>query len=484
MKNIKLYFAIILIFVVNLFDANAQLDKTAYYNFGTPFFVEYNVLPSENADSNIINVLYKIQYNSLTFILSNRKETFGKYEAIADLEIILKDKDGITRKKSLVKDTVISNSFEETTSKIFFYSNFVSYKVAKGDYKLNVEYSRPPKNPKYTSDINAKLDFYSNKTTFSEPILISRKQKESSKFLLPYLMNKKISFSSVDTGILIPVNYSEGELFYYEITSVENKKNTSNFANNNKKIDLRGTAKLRKNSQLNLLKLKSNLNDKNLEQFKNNPNFNPSLNSMYFNNIYFDIETIENENSDTENNSNKIGLLDIEFPAINTEIGNYILKVISENKKDTLNFEFEVNWENQPLTLKNISYAIELMYYILSDSQFAEMDSGDEESKITKFVDYWKIKDPTPNTPFNEAMYQYFSRVDYAFFNFQTISQSDGAKTDKGKIYILYGKPDLMENGFNDNRNEEIWTYNKFKKKYYFSTVSTGLLKLSKIEDL
>lgn len=469
----KIFLLVIIAFLVKQSDANAQLDKTAYYNFGTPFFVEYNVIPSESADSNVINVLYKIQYNSLTFILSNRKETFGKYEAIADLEIILKDKDGITRRKSLIKDTVISNTFDETTSKVFFYSNFVSYKVAKGDYKLNVEYSRPPKNPKFNIDVNAKLDFYSNKTTYSEPILISRKQKESSKFLLPYLMNKKISFSSVDTGILIPVNYSEVETFTYEITSVENKKNKSNFVKNNN-IELRGTAKLRKNSQLNLLKLKSNLNDKNLEQFKNNPNYNPSLNSMYFNNIYFDIENV----------SNNIGLLDIEFPANITEIGNYRLIVISENKKDTLNYEFEVNWENQPLTLKNINYAIELMYYILSDSQFAEMENGDEETKVIKFLDYWKTKDPTPYTPFNEAMYQYFSRVDFAFFNFQTISQSDGAKTDKGKIYILYGKPDLMENGFNDNRNEEIWTYNKFKKKYYFSTVSTGLLKLSKIEDL
>ena len=38
------------------------------------------------------------------------------------------------------------------------------------------------------------------------------------------------------------------------------------------------------------------------------------------------------------------------------------------------------------------------------------------------------------NTPYNEEMAEYFSRVDYAFYNFQTINQKDGAKTDRGKI--------------------------------------------------
>ena len=112
------------------------------------------------------------------------------------------------------------------------------------------------------------------------------------------------------------------------------------------------------------------------------------------------------------------------------------------------------------------------------------MQNGDESEMKANFDEYWKTKDPTPITPFNEAMSQYFSRVDYAFFNFQSISQIDGAKTDKGKIYILYGKPDKIDSEFINNRQEEVWTYTNFKKKYYFSTIATGLLKLSKIEEL
>ena len=56
--------------------------------------------------------------------------------------------------------------------------------------------------------------------------------------------------------------------------------------------------------------------------------------------------------------------------------------------------------------------------------------------------------------------------------------------TDKGKIYILYGKPDKTDSEFINNRQEEIWIYEKTKKKYYFTTIAAGLLKLSKIEDM
>lgn len=485
-QDISQYFLFLFVlgfvFLIDGSNAFAQLDKAAYYNYGTPLFAEFSILPTATKDSNKIIILYKIQYNSLTFKQSTRKETYGKYEAIPEIELILKDKDGITRKRSLIKDTIVAKSFEETTSKSIYYSNCVEYTVLPFEYKLTIEFTKPPKNPKLNFDINANLDFYSNKTVASLPILISRKVKESSKFLLPYIMNKKIAYSSVDTGILLPISYQENDKFYYSINKKESKdeKNQSNSQTNSKeKLDLRGIAKLHKNSNLNIVKLKSDKDNLTTLKSNSNPNFNPNFNTMYSNNVFYDIEPFS-----ANVNGNNIGVLDIEFPAIYYELGRYEVSVFNEGSNDTSKFDFEVIWENQPLCLKNIEYAIEIMYYILSDEALKNMQSGDEIEMKTKFDEYWKTKDPTPNTPFNEAMYQYFSRVDYSFFNYQSISQADGAKTDKGKIYILYGKPDKTDSEFINNRQEEIWIYDKAKKKYYFSTVATGLLKLSKIEDL
>jgi len=472
------------IFINSSFNLIAQLDKAAYYNYGTPLFAEYSILPTSTKDSNKIVILYKIQYNSLTFKQSTRKETFGKYESNPEIELILKDKDGITRRRSLIKDTIVAKSFEETTSKSIYYSNYVEFTVLPLEYKLTIEFTKPPKNSKLSFDINVNLDFYSNKLVTSTPILISRKVKESSKFLLPYIMNKKIAYSSVDTGILLPITYQENEKFYYTITKKESKENKNQINNsqanlNKDKLDFRGIAKLHKNSNLKIVKFKIDKDNLTTLKSNSNPNFNPNFNTMYSNNVFYDIEPFS-----LSVTSNNIGVLDIEFPSNYYEIGKYEVSVFNDSSSDTNKFEFEVIWENQPLCLKNIEYSIEIMNYILSDEALQNMQSGDEIEMKSKFDEYWSTKDPTPVTPFNEALYQYFARVDYSFFNYQSISQVDGAKTDKGKIHILYGMPDNMENNFVNGRQEEIWTYNKQKKKYFFSSVATGLLKLSKIEDI
>jgi GWxTD domain-containing protein len=81
-------------------------------------------------------------------------------------------------------------------------------------------------------------------------------------------------------------------------------------------------------------------------------------------------------------------------------------------------------------------------------------------------------------------MTEYFRRVDYAFFNYQTIIQREGSKTDRGKVYILNGKPDKIENDMNDKRSREIWTYVELEKRYIFDLISVGFYKLVKIEDI
>lgn len=73
----------------------------------------------------------------------------------------------------------------------------------------------------------------------------------------------------------------------------------------------------------------------------------------------------------------------------------------------------------------------------------------------------WKKFDPTPSTPFNELMAEFYRRADYSLLEFKSVSQPDGALTDRGKIYILYGPPTKIERSFSkDGRPIEVWTYN------------------------
>ncbi len=486
-KLFMVCFMILIISIISVPNLNAQLDKTAYYNYGTPIYAEINILPYDNNDTAKINILYKIQFNSLIFKKSTEKKTYNKFIALPQLEIVLKDKDGIIRSRNNIVDTVIVDNFEETSSKELYFSNFVESKVAHNEYKCSIEFNKSPTNVKLNFNINTDLDFYTKKNVLTTPIFISRKVKESSKYLLPFIMDKKIAFSSVDTGILIPISYeNETSQFRYEIKTLDKSKK-SIFYDENDKLELSGTAKLRLSSELLLYKIQNKEKNKSgyidLSNPNTNFNFNPTLNTMYSNNVFYDIEEIKSNSPKFDHN---LGILDITIPSNFNKIGKYELIIFYDENgtEQQKSYKFENIWETQPICLQNLDYAVESMYYILSDELYEKMSSGDEEYKRSMFLEYWKSKDPTKPTPFNEALYQYFSRVDYVFFNYQTLSQSDGSKTDQGKIFILYSKPDKTESKFNGNIKEEIWTYNKAKKRYKFSTFGTGLMKLTEIEDL
>jgi GWxTD domain-containing protein len=142
---------------------------------------------------------------------------------------------------------------------------------------------------------------------------------------------------------------------------------------------------------------------------------------------------------------------------------------INGSKKDTVNFEFEIFWDRPPFSLRNLNYAIDLAYYILTDEEFNNLKDAKKEEQEQKFFDLWRKFDTDTTTLFNEAMAVYYSRVDYAFFNYQTINEPDGAKTERGKIYILYGKPTSTSREIDkDDVIREVWYYDRLHKKFVF----------------
>ncbi len=79
---------------------------------------------------------------------------------------------------------------------------------------------------------------------------------------------------------------------------------------------------------------------------------------------------------------------------------------------------------------------------------------------------FWKDKDPTPNTPQNEAMEQFLQRYKYAVYNFTRY----GRINDMGRIYIKYGPPDYIyrEDFSLEGRAYQIWYYQSINRKFIF----------------
>lgn len=82
--------------------------------------------------------------------------------------------------------------------------------------------------------------------------------------------------------------------------------------------------------------------------------------------------------------------------------------------------------------------------YIITDEErkaFKKLETDDEREKFIE--EFWRRRDPDPDTDENEFKEEYYERIAYANEHFA--SGIPGWKTDRGRIYIMYGKPHERE---------------------------------------
>lgn len=171
------------------------------------------------------------------------------------------------------------------------------------------------------------------------------------------------------------------------------------------------------------------------------------------------------------------------------DAGDYSLVVEIHRGSQTrrVNRTIQLEWHDMPLSLQNAKDAIPPMSYILTDEEYSAMSSGSNAEELQKLYGYWKTQDPTPSTAYNEKMAEFYRRADYAYFNFaRSPRQLDGAMTDRGKVYILYGPPTSIQRSFLvGEQPTETWTYsNNVKKVFRFVGQGGDSFKLIEVKPL
>jgi GWxTD domain-containing protein len=82
--------------------------------------------------------------------------------------------------------------------------------------------------------------------------------------------------------------------------------------------------------------------------------------------------------------------------------------------------------------------------YIITDEERRAFKALKTDEERDQFIEnFWLRRDPDPDTPENEYKDTYYERIQYA--NEHYSSGIPGWKTDRGRIYIMYGKPDELE---------------------------------------
>jgi GWxTD domain-containing protein len=92
--------------------------------------------------------------------------------------------------------------------------------------------------------------------------------------------------------------------------------------------------------------------------------------------------------------------------------------------------------------------------YIISDEEraaFLQLQTNEEREQFIEA--FWQRRDPTPDTVENEFKEEHYRRIAYS--NERFASGIPGWRTDRGRMYIIWGKPDNIEShptGGNYNR--------------------------------
>ena len=381
-----------------------------------PFESEIIYLPRTDGDFSV-NFIYKIPYRLLVF-----ERKLESFEAGFRVTVEILDDDSKLVSRDIKDSKVIVNNFEETNDYNYFLQDFLSFKLKPGEYKITA----------LISDMNStgelqlepmKLDLEEYKEKLVQhPLVISSQEMmcdDKKNFILAN-SGGNVPFSSDKFHLIIPITDTS-------ITEID--------------------VIIESNDEIII---------------------STKVNESYI--IPIGIAECEKHLSVTRN-PEAVALRNFVVRNVNEKLneGEVTLKVTNEENSIDEEYESKIVWFNKPFSLMDPEKAIEFLNFVVSDSVVYSLLNSSSSDYPIILRDYWLKFDPTPETTYNEVMFEYYTRVDYAIKEFKGIGKGNGAKTDRGAVYIKFGKPEKIERSSNpQGQVMEIWSYSNPDRKFTF----------------
>ncbi len=388
----------------------------------SPVFIEHNSILNS---SQLEYISYRIPFDQLLFV----KNGNGYKASFTIIFEIYKDDSFV--KRNISKKEGYTENYEDTKSGEIYFEDLISFDLEPDDYLLK------PTLAIGSTELDIKLpelklhisDF--QKENIYSPVIVNNKvtkQKGYLSFELTNLQNY-IPFSPEKFALLIGIKDTS-------ITTIN--------------------IEILKDEMSILKKQVSKMFDGNLSLTKVN-SINVFADSSSHPNGYFLVNDFSHQLEE--------GKIEV------------LVKIDSTEKK----FPLEVYWQNKPKVLNDAEYSIKLLSYIEDADVVRSLLQGDEEDYYNNLLEYWTEHFPT-KLKYNFAIEEYYSRADYAIKNLSSLKSKKGAESDRGKIYITYGKPNSIDRNYNE-RNEiiEVWEYEKINRTFVFKDITgTGKYTLVK----
>jgi GWxTD domain-containing protein len=161
----------------------------------------------------------------------------------------------------------------------------------------------------------------------------------------------------------------------------------------------------------------------------------------------------------------------VSYPAEWLLLRRYALTVHASTAADSATKSLPVRmlWPDMPFSLRDIDNALDALRYVATERELDSLREGTEEAKRSNLESFWRKRAPNTRSAYSDLAAEYYRRVDHAIREFGTLRRPDGFRTDRGKVYILYGPPSRIERSLNPvGEFREVWTFDHLRKTFTF----------------
>lgn len=359
---------------------------------------------------NICFISYKISYNNLIFVKQNSHYSAG---ISINFEATQEGSDKIVRDSEVRSVSV--EDYMKTNSDSEYLDGIISLNLEAGKYKITPKIVLENTNQPYKlKPFYVKVE----EEIIKKPLVVfDHSVDDHSKWRLVNY-NESIPYSAKPFSLIVPVENTDS----IEIAKLSIKQNGKTVYNKNQESSRIG-----------------NLRIKNIEN---------------------DIEVVQ-----VDSDKYKLFMFDSVNIKLTEGRAELLLSAGSKEKK----YNFNVEWINKPRTLRMGEIAADLLKVMIDRDKIDEI-KDDSELLQKRLFEFWKEMDPNKDTGFNELMHEFYRRADYALVKFATAHNKNGALSDRGLIYIKYGKPDDIQRVYTERNDiNEIWIYSKINKEFVFT---------------
>ncbi|MGH7452503.1 MAG: GWxTD domain-containing protein, partial [bacterium] len=164
------------------------------------------------------------------------------------------------------------------------------------------------------------------------------------------------------------------------------------------------------------------------------------------------------------------------IPFAKLSIGTTILKVTVEQNgaRAEASLPIYANVGFSPKQGQSLTTLIDPMRYIMEGKDWQVLKEAGPDERLKIFKEFWDARQPLKGEPLksdeeNPLLAEFFLRVEEANWRFDW-TRLEGWRTDRGRIFIIYGEPDSIQRQYDQRRQTtfEIWTYRELGRQFIF----------------